>query len=61
MAFNISTAIRCDGEGCRRETIGSYGDDVRKMDETVRVQRLGWRITPERHLCPDCLYKEKYQ
>jgi hypothetical protein len=54
MAFKITTFIACDGANCRRETIGTTANGVAKMDETVRMQRLGWKITPERHLCPDC-------
>ncbi len=58
MAFKITTFIACGGEGCRRETIGTTADGVSQMDETARVQRLGWKITSERHLCPDCAARE---
>lgn len=63
MTLVITTAIRCDGPGCKRETIGTKGAVVMEWVELARVCRLGWKIsekwkvTPDHHLCPDCAAK----
>lgn len=65
MTLVITTAIRCDGPGCKRETIGTNGSSVMEEAELERVCRLGWKIsakwkvTSAGHLCPDCALKER--